>query len=159
MHPLKFGERFAIIHAPSCLRMVWGINRNFEKCHHRRHKSLSLEAFMENYENIHTEERLKICFQKTHNYLVFTFIIQIKQYNNNHLNKIDKHLDMFSFRLIDLTITCNELLWSNSISFSFLLICFFLQGKWLNRRVSITFLKKIPYPCFQRRPCIICLFL
>ena len=34
---------------------------------------------------------------------------------------------MFSFRLINLTITCNELLWSNSISFCFLFIQFFTR--------------------------------
>ena len=45
--------------------------------------------------------------------------------NNNHLNKVDKHSDMFSYRLIKLTITCNELLWSNSISFSFLFFFYF----------------------------------
>ena len=48
--------------------------------------------------------------------------------NNNHLNKVDKHLNMFSFRLINLTFTCNELLWSNSISFSFLCIFFSYKG-------------------------------
>ena len=41
------------------------------------------------------------------------FILQIKQYkddcyylinNNNHVNKVDKYLEMFSFKLINLTI-------------------------------------------------------
>ena len=35
---------------------------------------------------------------------------------------------MFFFGLINLTITCNELLWSNSISFSFLFIFFSYKG-------------------------------
>ena len=58
-----------------------GMSRNFEKCHHRRHKSFSLETNVENYENIYTEERLKnIRFQQRIIILTSLFILQFKQY-------------------------------------------------------------------------------
>ena len=71
----------------------------------------------------------KIHFQTTHNYLVLTFFYKSNNIiNNNHLNKVDKHLNMLSYRPINLTITCNELLWSNSTSFCFLFILFSYKG-------------------------------
>ena len=68
----------------------------------RRQKSFLLEAVNEIEENIYTEERLKsLRFQTTHGYFSLHFYFTNRSFNN-HLNKVDKHLDMFSFRLINL---------------------------------------------------------
>ena len=45
------------------------------------HLKVIAKAVIKNYEHTYTEKKIKnIRFQTTHSYLVFTFILQIKQY-------------------------------------------------------------------------------
>ena len=102
----------------------------------RQHKSFSQQALLQIKRPYIQKKDLKNYAFKQRIIIKSSFLFYKSNNvnNNNHLNKVDKHLDMFPFRLINLTITCYELLWSNSITFSFRFI--FLQ---LNRRVSDTF--------------------